>query len=84
LGPTSAAGTVLVRKGQVRAHAQHAPTPIRAGIAGSHPDLIPGPVLRRDQPQSRCLQSVHLTVQINPMAACCEPSQQYGWAAQAT
>ena len=54
LGPTSAAGTVLVRKGQVRAHAQHAPTPIRAGIAGSHPDLIRGPVLRRDQPQSRC------------------------------
>jgi hypothetical protein len=50
----SAAGTVLVRKGQVRAHAQHAPTPIRAGIAGSHPDLIRGPVLRRDQPQSRC------------------------------
>ena len=63
---TSAAGTILVKKRQVRAHAQHAPTPIRAGIAGSHPDLIPGPVLRRDQPQSRCSQPMHPTAQINP------------------
>src|SRR5215471_715099 len=66
---TSPAGTVLVRKEQVRAHARHAPRPIRAGIAGSHPDLIPGPALRRDQPQSRCLQSVHPTAQTKPMAA---------------
>ena len=64
--PASDAGTVLVMKRQVRAQAQHAPTPIRAGIAGSPPDLIPGPVLCRDQHQSRCLQSMHPTAQTIP------------------
>ena len=65
--PATAAGMLLARKEQVRAHAQHAPRPIRAGIAGSHPDPIPGPALRHDQPQSRCLQSVHPTPQTKPI-----------------
>ena len=43
---------------------------------------FPDQCLRRDQPQSRCLQSVHLTVQTNSMAAekcCCESGRHYGW-----
>ena len=42
---------------------------IRAGIAGSHPDLTPGPALRHDRSQGRCLQSMHSAAQRISVAA---------------
>ena len=38
--------------------------PIRAGIAGSHPDLVPGPALLPAQPPGRCLESAHSGAQL--------------------
>jgi hypothetical protein len=52
-----AAGTILEEKISGPGPARHAPGPIRAGIAGSYPDLIPGPASSDEQPLSRCSAS---------------------------
>jgi DUF2934 family protein len=44
-------GTVLVAKITRSGPSRCAQGPIRAGIAGSHPDLTPGPALAPAQPQ---------------------------------